>query len=45
MNSNRLAQQLQFILEIDRLKGVLRRSLLLENHRRENSANTPGIWR
>ncbi len=38
MNSNRLAQQLQFILEIDRLKGVLRRSLLLENHRRENSA-------
>ncbi len=38
MNNDRLAQQLQFILEIDRLKSVLRRSLLLENHRRENSA-------
>ena len=38
MNSERLAQQLQFILEIDRLKGVLRRSLLLDSHRRENSA-------
>ena len=38
MNNDRLTQQLQFILEIDRLKSVLRRSLLLEDHRRENSA-------
>ena len=38
MNKDRLARQLQFILEIDRLKGVLRRSLLLQSHRRENSA-------
>lgn len=38
MVSKRLSQQLQFILEIDRLKGVLRRSLLLESRRRENSA-------
>ena len=38
MNNDRLARQLQFILEIDRLKGVLRRSLLLESQRRENSA-------
>ena len=38
MEGERLTQQLQFILEIDRLKGVLRRSLLLESRRRENSA-------
>lgn len=38
MDSERLTRQLTFILEIDRLKGVLRRSLLLESKRRENSA-------
>ncbi len=38
MASERLAQQLEFILEIDRLKDVLRRSLLLKSKRRENSA-------
>ena len=38
MASDRLTKQLTFILEIDRLKGVLRRSLLLESKRRENSA-------
>lgn len=34
----RLRQQLQFILEIDRLKGVLRRSYLIDVDRHENSA-------
>jgi putative hydrolases of HD superfamily len=34
----RLRQQLQFILEIDRLKSVLRRSYLIEVDRHENSA-------
>ncbi len=38
MKGERLACQLQFILEIDRLKEVLRRSLLLGSQRRENSA-------
>lgn len=38
VDSARLAQQLEFILEIDRLKEVLRRSLLLKSKRRENSA-------
>ena len=38
MTSERLARQLQFILEIDKLKGILRRSLLLDSGRRENSA-------
>lgn len=38
MTNQRLARQLQFILEIDKLKGVLRRSLLLDSRRRENSA-------
>jgi putative hydrolases of HD superfamily len=34
----RLRQQLQFILEIDNLKNVLRRSYLIDSGRRENSA-------
>lgn len=34
----RLQQQLTFLLEIDRLKGVLRQSRLLHEERRENSA-------
>jgi putative hydrolases of HD superfamily len=34
----RLRQQLGFILEIDRLKGVLRRSYLIDSDRHENSA-------
>jgi len=35
---DRLTQQLNFILEIDRLKGVMRRSLLVSGDRYENSA-------
>ncbi|MBX3013563.1 MAG: HD domain-containing protein [Caldilineaceae bacterium] len=35
---NRLAQQLAFILELDKLKNVLRRSYITHNLRRENSA-------
>lgn len=38
MNRDRLTCQLQFILEVDKLKDVLRRSLLLGSQRRENSA-------
>lgn len=34
----RLRQQLTFLLEIDRLKGVLRQSRLIHEDRRENSA-------
>lgn len=34
----RLEQQLNFVVEIDRLKSVLRRSLLCDGSRRENSA-------
>jgi putative hydrolases of HD superfamily len=34
----RLAQQLQFIVEIDKLKHVLRQTLLTDGSRRENSA-------
>jgi putative hydrolase of HD superfamily len=33
-----LAQQIDFILEIDRLKSVLRRTPLLDRSRRENTA-------
>jgi putative hydrolase of HD superfamily len=36
--SERLARQLDFVLEIDRLKGVLRRTFLVDRSRNENSA-------
>lgn len=35
---NRLEQQIEFILEVDKLKHVLRRSRLIANQRFENSA-------
>ena len=38
MNTERLDRQIEFILEIDRLKSVLRRSYLLNESRHENSA-------
>lgn len=38
MQSNRLTQQIQFIIEIDRLKHILRQTLLIDGSRRENSA-------
>ncbi len=38
MVSNRLDQQIQFILEIDKLKSILRRTSLINEARRENSA-------
>jgi putative hydrolase of HD superfamily len=38
MTNSRLAQQLSFILEIDKLKTVLRQTLLTDASRRENSA-------
>ena len=38
MTADRLREQLDFILEIDKLKDVVRRSLLLSGERCENSA-------
>lgn len=38
MKQNRLAQQLQFLVEVDKLKGVLRRTSPIGAERRENSA-------
>lgn len=38
MDNNRLAQQIQFIIEIDKLKNILRQTLLTDESRRENSA-------
>jgi putative hydrolase of HD superfamily len=37
-SSNRLAEQICFLMEIDRLKGILRQSLILDGSRRENDA-------
>jgi len=36
--ADRLARQLAFVVEIDRLKGVLRRTPLVDRSRRENTA-------
>jgi 5'-deoxynucleotidase YfbR-like HD superfamily hydrolase len=36
--SDRFREQIRFIVEIDKLKGVLRRTLLTDRSRRENSA-------
>ncbi len=38
MEVSRLAQQIQFIVEIDKLKQVLRQTLLMDESRQENSA-------
>ncbi|NJR64739.1 MAG: HD domain-containing protein [Leptolyngbyaceae cyanobacterium CRU_2_3] len=38
MKTDRLQQQIQFIVEIDRLKQILRQSLITDSSRRENSA-------
>lgn len=38
MDETRLASQIEFILELDRLKEILRQSTLLSGNRRENSA-------
>jgi len=38
VNNNRLTQQIQFIIEIDKLKNILRQTLLTDESRRENSA-------
>ncbi|HEY9638245.1 MAG TPA: HD domain-containing protein [Coleofasciculaceae cyanobacterium] len=35
---SRLTQQIQFIIEIDKLKGILRQTRLTDNSRQENSA-------
>lgn len=38
METDRLARQIQFIIEIDKLKQILRRTLLIDSSRYENSA-------
>ena len=38
MNTERLRRQIEFILEIDKLKSILRRSYLINDPRLENSA-------
>lgn len=38
MDMERLKQQLQFIVEVDKLKNVLRRTYLVDGSRRENTA-------
>ena len=43
MTSQRLAEQIEFVHEIDKLKNVLRRTYLTDNSRRENTAELEWI--
>jgi hypothetical protein len=45
MQHSRLTQQIQFIIEIDKLKNILRQTLLTDGSRRENSAWINSITR
>jgi len=38
MARDRLAQQIQFVVEIDKLKRVLRETILMDSSRQENAA-------
>lgn len=38
MDMSRLARQIEFLVEIDRLKSIVRQSLLMDGSRQENSA-------
>jgi len=38
MDLERLSQQIEFLVEIDRLKGIVRQNLLVDGSRQENSA-------
>ena len=38
MDADRLTSQLQFIIEIDKMKTIIRRTLLMDGSRRENDA-------
>lgn len=38
MSQDRIAQQIQFIVEVDRLKSVLRQTMITSQERQENSA-------
>jgi hypothetical protein len=40
----RFKKQIDFILEADRLKQTLRRTLLMDRSRRENSAEHSWLW-
>lgn len=40
----RLKQQLDFVLEIDKEKNILRQTHLSGHGRREMTQNMPGIW-
>ena len=38
MDSKRLSRQIEFLVEIDRLKSIVRQSLLVDGSRQEDSA-------
>ena len=41
---DRLEEQLKFIQEIDKVKGILRQTVILDGSRRENDAEHRGTW-
>ena len=40
----RLQQQMEFILEVDKLKNITRQTWLSSGERKEMTVSIPGIW-
>ena len=40
----RLQQQMKFILEVDKVKQIIRQTYLADGSRRKMMRNIPGIW-
>ena len=40
----RLQQQMKFILEVDKVKQIIRQTYLADGSRKENDAEHSGIW-
>ena len=41
----RLKQQIQFIVEVDKVKNIFRQTYLADANRKRMTQNIPGIWR
>ena len=44
MDNERLKKQMDFILEMDKMKSIMRQTYLANGERKEMMRNIPGIW-
>lgn len=42
--NDRLKKQIEFMLELDKMKNIYRQTYVLHEDRKENVPNTAGIW-